>query len=88
MAAVTFAAGLGGYLAGKPKLNIWQKRLKKVLDARPSTRRTWFLKALEARARDHLGVSATAAIDWSAINWSELLTAILKFLLMILPLFL
>lgn len=86
--AVSFGAGLGGYLAEKQKLTFWERRVKKIVDAPGSERRTRFLKILESRAREHLGVGATAKIDWSSIDWAALLSAILKFLLMILPLFL
>lgn len=86
--AKTFAGGLRGYLDGKKRLNRWESRLRKVLDKPPSRLKDWFLRTLEARVREHLKIGATAAIDWGSIDWAAVLTAVLQFLLMILPLIL
>lgn len=85
--ATSFAAGLDGYLSSLPKLNKWQSRLKAVIDGKPGWARSLFLRILESHARAQLGIGATEKIDWSQVDWAALLTAILKFLLMILPLF-
>ena len=84
--ATTFASALSAHLATKKKPGLLQRRLQRILDAKPSKRRTAILAALETRARDRLGVGATAAIDWSAIDWSKVLDFILKLLAIIGPL--
>jgi len=86
--AVSFATGLSDHLAGKSKLSFWEKRLKKILDAKPSARRTKILNALESSARAHLGVSAAEKIDWQSIDWQKVLDFILKLIMILAPFFL
>ena len=86
--ATSFAAGLSDYLATKKKPTLLERRLQKILDAKPSKRRTAILKALEARARDKLGVGATEAIDWGSIDWKAIIGFILQLLVILLPLIL
>lgn len=88
MAAMTFAQGLGAHLESKKKLTFWDRRLKKIIDAKPSKRRTAILERLEREARTKLGKSGVAKIDWSSIDWKAVLSFIIKLLMMLAPLFL
>jgi hypothetical protein len=83
----SFATALGAHLETKKKPKLLERRLLKILNAAPSKRRTAILKALETRARDKLGVGATQAIDWSAVDWQKILDFLLKLLVILLPLF-
>lgn len=82
----TFASALGAHLDEKPKLSFLERRLKKILDAKPSKRRTAILQLMEARARDRMGFGATEKIDWSAIDWAKILDFLLKLLAILGPL--
>ena len=86
--ATTFAAGLGGYLAEKPKLTKQEKRLQEILDAKPSRLRTALLRAMEAHARAHLGIGPKEKIDWSAVDWQKVFSFILQLFMFLAPLFL
>lgn len=86
--AASFATALGAHLEAKPKPKLLERRLLKIINSPPSKRRTAILKALETRARDKLGVGATAAIDWEKIDWQKVLDFLLKLLVILLPLFL
>lgn len=88
MAAVSFAQGLGAHLESKKRTNFWERRLKKIVDAKPSKRRTAILERLEKEARVKLGVSAVAKIDWGNIDWKAVLSFIIKLLMLLAPLFL
>ena len=82
----SFAVGLRDHLATKKKPTLLQRRLKRILDARPSKRRSAILEALETRARDKLGVGATEKIDWDSIPWDKILSFLLQLLTILLPL--
>ena len=82
----TFAEGLSSHLAGRKKLTFLQRRLQKIVDARPSKRRTAILQLMEERVRDKMGFGATEKIDWSSIDWNKVLDFILKLLAIIGPL--
>lgn len=82
----TFATALGGHLRGKKKLKFLERRLLKIVEAKPSKRRTAILNLLETRARDKMGVGATEAIDWGQIDWQKILDFILKLLAILGPL--
>ena len=81
-----FATALGSHLEAKKKPKFLERRLLRIIRAKPSKRRTAILNALETRARDKLGVGATAAIDWGNIDWEKILDFILKLLAIIGPL--
>ena len=86
--AASFSTALGAHLSAKPKPKLLERRLLKIIRSAPSKRRTAILKALETRARDKLGVGATQAIDWEAVDWGKILDFLLKLLVILLPLFL
>jgi hypothetical protein len=86
--AKTFAVGLADHLRTKKRLTFWERRLQKIVEAKPSKRRTAILERLEAAARVQLGVSADAAIDWGAVDWAKILDFILKLIALLAPLFL
>lgn len=73
---------------GGKKLSRWEKKLQKILDAKPSARRTRILNRMESHARVGLGLSATAKIDWSKIDWAKVFDFIMKLILALLPLLL
>ena len=86
VSVATFAVGLSDHLASKPKLTLLERRLKRLLDAKPSKRRTVILAILEGRARDRLGLGDKVGIDWSKIDWAKVLDFLLKLLAIIAPL--
>lgn len=73
---------------GGKRLTLWEKKLKKLLDAKPSARRTRLLNRMEGHVRVALGKSPTEAIDWSKVDWNKVFDFIMKLLLAILPLLL
>lgn len=81
---IVFGNKLQEYVDKNPK-NANAKRLKRILSL-PEPKRTKSLKRLEAYIRAHFDVPAEEAIDWSKIDWQEVLTFLFKILIMILPL--
>lgn len=60
-------------------------RLLKIIDAKPSKRRTRILARLEAHAAVAAG-GEVGKIDWSAIDWTKLFNVLIELLLKLLPL--
>lgn len=86
---MTFEEALGEQLRAKKRLTFWEKRLLKLIDARPSKRRTRVLERLRAHAATALEIKGDpAAIDWSKIDWAKVLDFVLKIILALLPLLL
>lgn len=85
-----FETALREQLETQPRGRIRGKRLLKILDSKPSKRRTRILARLEAHARTHLvseGVVGADAVgfDWSSVDWQKVFDVILKILLALLP---
>lgn len=87
----TFEQALREQIESSGTRRVRARRLLKVLNARPSARRTRVLARLERQAARFLedeGVAAgRAGIDWGAIDWAALFDRLLKFLLSILDVF-
>lgn len=73
---------------GGKRLSRMEKRLKKLLDAKPSARRTRILERMERHARVALDLHEDARIDWSKVDWSKVFDFVMKLILMLLPLLL
>ncbi len=89
----TFEVGLKDALADRPARGLWDRRLRQLLDAKPSARRTRILARLERHVAAELvehGVKGAGEVgfDWSSIDWGKVLDFIMKLVLMLLPLFL
>lgn len=84
-----FETALREQLETQPRGRIRGRRLLKILDSKPSKRRTRILARLESHARAHLVsegmASATGAIDWGSIDWSKVFDTLLKILMALLP---
>lgn len=88
---MTFEQGLRNHLAAKRRLTLRDRRVLRVLDAKPSRHRTEFLANAEVRARDRLGFrgadwSAVKAVDWDKVL--EIIKLLIEAFLKIAPLFL
>lgn len=98
----TFEQALREQLEQSPKRRFRGKRLLALLDAPPSDRRTRVLARLEryavARLEDdgvtvpvvqYTDPDGTVAEgrDWSQVDWAKVFEIVLKFLLVLLPLF-
>ena len=81
---MNFEDALRDQIESRPRLGLKGRRIRAILDARPSKRRTRQLERMEAHAAAVVGKPA-GAIDWSAVNWPALFEKILAVLLAILP---
>lgn len=84
--SIEFENGLRAHLDGKRRLTLREKRIKKILDAKPSKARAAFLDNLQKTAADSEGMRA-AAIDWGSFDWDKFFAMFMKFLEAILKLF-
>ncbi len=81
---MNFEDALREQIEARPRLGLKGRRIRAILDARPSKRRTRQLERMEAHAAAVVGKPA-GAIDWSAIDWAKLFEQILALLLALLP---
>lgn len=85
----SFAGALQGQLAKKGvTMTLAERKLMKIVNGKDSPRRTRQLAHMERHVRAHLELSPTAAIDWSSIDWSKVLSTVLQLLIKLLPLLL
>lgn len=94
---VTFEEMLRQQIDKPGRRRLGKRLVQKVLDAKPSARRTKALARLEGHTRQHLlaegaltaaQANGTKAIDWSSIDWSKFFDGLLKLLMTLLPLIL
>lgn len=84
LAAKSFAGALQSQLAASANKGFAERHYLRILNGPDSPRRDRQIARMERLVRAELDLAPSAAIDWQNIDWS----AVLRFLLAILPLFL
>jgi hypothetical protein len=89
---MNFEDALRTQLDADPSVSRRAKKLREVLDSRPSRRRTRVLERLERHAAAHLGRDVSEVDDWSpnkvgAVDWKKIIDLLIQILPLILALF-
>ncbi len=88
---MAFAESLAKGISDNPGISpYWAGEVTKILNAPDSFRKRLIMRRFEAYATSHLADEpdtprdATGAIDWSKVDWAQVLTTLLKVLVVIL----